>query len=214
MAGELNERVRYGKEVVSVLPMSAGAGRCGCSRSSPATSRPAHVEELLTRNLVLATGGVPCAPEGIELQPGGRAFHSHESMLRLKRDFPDAEAPLPFRRRGLRAECGGAILSPFLPLQQADVTGAVRRFAYKPVDDSDFTNEIFFPEMVDFLYGLPEDKRQMVLDHCRDVNYAVVDMALIRKIYKALYQEKVVGRTAPASAPTCSSKACWRPAAR
>ena len=73
------------------------------------------------------------------------------------------------------------------------MTGAIRRFAYKPVDDSDFTNEVFFPGMVDVLYGLPEEKRRMVLDHCKDVNYAVVDMALIRRIYKALYQEKVGG---------------------
>ena len=77
----------------------------------------------------------------------------------------------------------------------ADVTAAIRRFAYKPVDDSDFTNEIFFPEMVDFLYGLPEEKRRLVQDDCKDVNYAVVDLALIRRIYKAMYQQKVLGET-------------------
>ncbi|HSU83784.1 MAG TPA: SidA/IucD/PvdA family monooxygenase, partial [Thermoanaerobaculia bacterium] len=77
----------------------------------------------------------------------------------------------------------------------ADITAAIRRYSYKPVDDSDFTNEIFFPEMVDFLYGLPEEKRRLVQDDCKDVNYAVVDLSLIRRIYKAMYQQKVVGET-------------------
>ena len=76
----------------------------------------------------------------------------------------------------------------------ADITAAIRRFSYKPVDDSDFTNEIFFPSMVDTLFELADEKRKMILDHCRDVNYAVVDLALIRRIYKCLYQEKVEGR--------------------
>ena len=118
VAGELKERVRYGKEVLSVAAGARGGGGASCSRSSPATSRPGRSSELLARNVVLATGGVPCAPDGIELQPGGRAFHSHESMLRLKRDFPDPEAPLPLRRRGLWAERGGAILSSLVQLPE------------------------------------------------------------------------------------------------
>jgi L-ornithine N5-monooxygenase len=193
VAGELKERVRYGKEVLSVLPVQQ-EGEVRLLKILARDIATGDVEELLARNIVLATGGVPCAPEGIELQPGGRAFHSHESMLRLKRDFPDPEAPYRFVVVGSGQSAAELFYYLLSNYRNADVTAAIRRFAYKPVDDSDFTNEIFFPGMVDFLYGLPEEKRRMVLDHCKDVNYAVVDMALIRKIYKALYQEKVVGR--------------------
>jgi L-ornithine N5-oxygenase len=154
-----------------------------------------ELEELLARNVVLATGGVPRLPEGIELQPGGRAFHSHESMIRLKRDFPDREAPYRFVVVGSGQSAAELFYHLMCNYRNADVTAAIRRFAYKPVDDSDFTNEIFFPEMVDFLYGLPDEKRRMVQGDCRDVNYAVVDLALIRRIYKAMYQQKVMGET-------------------
>jgi L-ornithine N5-oxygenase len=194
VAGELKERVRYGKEVLSVLPVER-AGEVQLLRVLARDIATGDIDELLTRNIVLATGGVPRVPEGIELQPGGRAFHSHESMLRLKRDFPDREAPYRFVVVGSGQSAAELFYYLMCNYPNADVTGSIRRFAYKPVDDSDFTNEIFFPEMVDFLYGLPEGKRRMVLDDCRDVNYAVVDLALIRRIYKALYQEKVKGRT-------------------
>jgi L-ornithine N5-oxygenase len=193
VAGELRERVRYGREVLAVQPVEED-GEIRLLRVVSRDVASEATEEMLARNVVLATGGVPCVPKRISLQPGGRAFHSQESMLRLKRDFPDKEAPYRFVVVG--SGQSGAELFHYLMTRypNADVTGTIRRFSYKPVDDSDFTNEIFFPQMVDFLYELPEEKRRLVLDHCRDVNYAVVDLALIRRIYKCLYQEKVLGR--------------------
>jgi L-ornithine N5-oxygenase len=192
VAGELKDRVRFGKEVLTILPIER-EGEVRLLKIVTRDVASGDLEELLTRNVVLATGGVPRLPEGIELQPGGRAFHSHESMLRLKRDFPDRDAPYRFVVVGSGQSAAELFYYLMCNYKSADVTGAIRRFAYKPVDDSDFTNEIFFPEMVDFLFGLADEKRRMVLDDCKDVNYAVVDLALIRKIYKALYQQKVLG---------------------
>jgi L-ornithine N5-oxygenase len=153
-----------------------------------------RVTSYLAANLVIATGGVPSVPAGVELRPGGRAFHSEDSIPRLREEFPDAEARYRFLVVG--AGQSGAELFHYLAshYRNAEVTAAIRRLAYKPVDDSDFTNEVFFPRMVDLLYGLPEEKRRMLLDDCRDVNYAVVDVPLIRQIYKLLYCEKVLGR--------------------
>lgn len=194
VAGELKDRVRFGQEVLTILPIER-EGEVRLLRVVSRDVATGDLRELLARNVVLATGGVPRLPEGIELQPGGRAFHSHESVLRLKRDFPDREAPYRFVVVGSGQSAAELFYHLMCNYRNADVTAAIRRFAYKPVDDSDFTNEIFFPEMVDFLYGLPEEKRRLVQDDCRDVNYAVVDLSLIRRIYKAMYQQKVVGET-------------------
>jgi L-ornithine N5-oxygenase len=194
VAGELHERVRYGREVLAVLPVEDD-GEVRRLRVVVRDKATGDTEELVTRNVVLATGGVPCLPEGISLQPGGRAFHSHESMVRLKRDFPDTEAPYRFVVVGSGQSAAELFHYLLTHYPNADVTGTIRRFSYKPVDDSDFTNEIFFPQMVDLLYGLPAEKRRMVLADCKEVNYAVVDLALIRRIYKCLYQEKVEGRS-------------------
>ncbi|HEV2844773.1 MAG TPA: SidA/IucD/PvdA family monooxygenase, partial [Thermoanaerobaculia bacterium] len=193
VAGELKDSVCYGCEVVAMEPVRED-GEVPLVRVVARDEAAGETRSYLARNIVLATGGVPCLPEGVRLQPGGRAFHSNESMLRLKRDFPDTEAPYRFVVVGSGQSAAELFYYLMTKYRNADVTATIRRYAYKPVDDSDFTNEIFFPKMVDFLYELPEEKRRMVLDQCRDVNYAVVDLSLIRRIYKCLYQEKVLGR--------------------
>jgi L-ornithine N5-monooxygenase len=198
VAGELSRSMRYGRRALAVQPVpGAPNGRGGpveLLRVVAENVATGEVEERLAKNLVIATGGTPCVPAGIQLAPGGRAFHAQDFMLRLKRDFPDRCAPHRFVVVGQGQSAAELFHYLLTHYPEADVTAAIRRFAYKPVDDSDFTNEIFFPHMVDFLYDLPEGKRRWVLDMCKDVNYAVVDMALIRRIYRCLYQEKVEGR--------------------
>jgi L-ornithine N5-oxygenase len=193
-AGQIENRVRFGREVVSITPVSGDEREIELLRVTARDRATGEPEEYLARNVVVATGGVPCVPEGIQLLPGGRAFHSNESMLRLERDFPDRDARYRFVVVGSGQSAAELFHHLITRYRNADVTATIRRFAYKPVDDSHFTNEIFFPQMVDFLYGLPGEKRRMVQDDCKDVNYAVVDTPLIRQIYRCLYQEKVLGR--------------------
>lgn len=194
VALQLRARVRYGRQVLAVEPVGGGAGEPVELLRVVAGTAAGACEELLTRNLVIATGGAPWVPPGVELVPGGRAFHAHEFLHRLERDFADTRAPHRFVVVGQGQSAAEMFLYLLTHYPRADVTAAIRRFAYKPVDDSDFTNEIFFPHMVDLLYGLPPEKRRLVLDACNDVNYAVVDTPLIRRIYRCLYQEKVEGR--------------------
>lgn len=194
-AAELRESVSYGKQVIAVSPV-AGRDRHTIDLLKITTRDvgTGDIESYQTENLVLATGGVPWVPDGITLRSGGRAFHAHEFLQRMSRDYPSRDGRYRFIVVG--SGQSGAELFYYLVTRypNADVTAAIRRFAYKPVDDSDFTNEIFFPQKVDLLYGLPGDKRELILEACRDVNYAVVDLPLIKKIYRELYQEKVLGR--------------------
>jgi L-ornithine N5-monooxygenase len=194
VAGELAERVRFGREVVAIAPVEGDAGAVERLRVTARDVATGEEESYLTRNLVLATGGVPCVPEGIRVVPGGRAIHSSEAMLRIPREFPDTEAPYRFVVVGSGQSAGELFHYLMTRYRNADVTATIRRFSYKPCDDSHFTNEVFFPQMVDFIYGLPEEKRRLLFEDVRDVNYAVVDGPLIREIYRCLYQEKVLGR--------------------
>jgi L-ornithine N5-monooxygenase len=192
--GQLEGRIRFGRDVVSVSPVSEDGREVELVRVVARNVATGESEAYLARNVVVATGGEPCVPEGIRLVPGGRAFHSSESMLRMDRDFPDRDAPYRFVVVGSGQSAAELFHHLITRYRNADVTATVRRYAYKPVDDSHFTNEIFFPQMVDFLYELPEEKRRLIHEDCKDVNYAVVDTPLIRQIYRCLYQEKVLGR--------------------
>ncbi|RMH23364.1 MAG: monooxygenase [Acidobacteria bacterium] len=196
-AGILAERVRYGRWVERIMPADADGRPLADAGASPAllrvearTGGDGARESYLTRNLVVATGGTPATPPGISLEPGGRIFHSNDFLERIKA-YPDRHAPYRFLVVGSGQSAAEIFEYLIDHYPAADVTATTRRFAYKPVDESDFTNRIFFPEWVDYYHSLAADKRRKFFDDLKDVNYAVIDHALIHRIYKKLYQMKV-----------------------
>ncbi len=195
VAEALSERVRWGCEVVAIHPEPGEApGSIDLLRVVSRDLATGENQEVLTRNIVLATGGIPAVPPPLRLVPGGRAFHNHEFLRRMRSDFPDKTAPYKFAVVGA-GQSGAELFSYLLThYPNAQVTATLRKYAYKPVDDSHFTNEIFFPQRVDWLYSLTDEKRARVLDMCRDVNYAVVDAPLIQQIYRQIYNERVEGK--------------------
>lgn len=194
IAEQFEDHVRYGRRVTAIRPVSRDGSTVDLLEVEARDEATGEVECYLACNVVVATGGRPWVPDGVELRDGGRTFHAHRFLQTLETRFPDEQAPYRFVVVG--SGQSGAELFYYLATRypQADVTAAIRRFAYKPVDESDFTNEVFFPEMVDWVYDLPDDRREHVVDSFRDVNYAVVDLPLIRKIYRFLYDEKIKGR--------------------
>ncbi len=195
VAEGLSHRVRWGCEVVAIHPEPGEVpGSIDLLRVVSRDRATGEDHEVLTRNIVLATGGIPMVPPPLRLVPGGRAFHNHEFLRRMRNDFPDKTAPYKFAVVGA-GQSGAELFSYLLThYPNAEVTATLRRFSYKPVDDSHYTNEIFFPERVDWLYSLSDVKRAQVLDMCRDVNYAVVDGPLIQQIYRQIYNERVEGK--------------------
>ncbi|HXU31040.1 MAG TPA: SidA/IucD/PvdA family monooxygenase [Thermoanaerobaculia bacterium] len=195
VAEALSQRVRWGTEVTAIHPEPGEEpGSIDLLRVVSRDLATGESQEMLTRNIVLATGGIPAVPPPLRLVPGGRAFHNHEFLRRMRNDFPDKTAPYKFAVVGA-GQSGAELFSYLLThYPNAEVTATLRRFAYKPVDDSHFTNEIFFPQRVDWLYSLTDEKRARVLDMCRDVNYAVVDAPLIQQIYRQIYNERAEGK--------------------
>lgn len=196
-AEQLDRWVCYGREVVEVLPAAADGA---VTEENPELLRVVARDaasgrrvEYLTRHLVLAAGAEPVAPEGIDFRKSPRVLHSHQFLDRI-RAFPDREAPYRFVVVGSGQSAGELFEYLMDAYPNADVTAAVRRFAYKPVDESDFTNRIFFPEWVDYYHELPAERRRAFFNDLRDVNYAAIDHPLIRRIYEKLYRQKVQGR--------------------
>lgn len=196
-AEQLAHRVRYGSEVLEVAPASSNGA---AAPSSPELLRvvardlaTGETMEYLARHLVLAAGGEPLAPPGVELRSGRRVIHPHQFLDRM-REFPDRDAPYRFVVVGSGQSAGELFEYLMDHYPNAEVTAAVRRFSYKPVDESDFTNRIFFPEWVDYYYELPPERRREMFASLRDVNYSAIDHPLIRRIYEKLYRQKVLGR--------------------
>ena len=195
VAAQLSDHARYDRRVRSIRPVGHG-GEVDLVEVVVVHGATGEEERYLARNVVVATGGRPWVPPeiGVSVEGSDRVFHSHEFMTRIERGFPDRSAPHRFAVVGSGQSGAEIFYCLFNRYPQAEVTATLRGFGYKPADESDFVNEVFLPEMVDFFYDLPAERRRDVVDSFRDVNYSVVDHPLIRKIYRALYDERVAGK--------------------
>jgi L-ornithine N5-oxygenase len=207
VAAQLAERVRYGRTVVSVQPVApeapktpeapenGGNGRVELLRVVARHLETGRIEEYLTRNLVVATGGVPYIPPGIDVEVTEKVFHSESFLKEVRRHFPQTDAPYRFIVVGSGQSAAEIFQYLFSRYPNSTVTAALRRFAYKPADESEFVNEIYSPAMTDVFFTLPEADRCYLNNAHADTNYSAVDLDLIRSIFRAMYEMKVRGDT-------------------
>jgi len=195
VAAQLADRVRYGRAVESVLPVDGGGGKVGLLQVVARHLETGQVEEYRTRNLVVATGGAPYVPPGIDVETTEKVFHSQSFLKEVRRHFPQADAPYRFLVVGSGQSAAEIFQYLFSHYPNAMVTAALRRFAYKPADESEFVNEIYSPAMTDLFFALPEAERCYLNNAHADTNYSAVDLELIRSIFRALYEMKVKGDT-------------------
>src|SRR5262249_29007637 len=160
VAAQLADLVRYDREVLSVLPVEGADDTVEMLQIVVRHLATGAMEEYLTKNLVMATGGAPYIPPGVEVGKGGKVFHSQSFLSAVQRHFPEADAPYRFVVVGSGQSAAETFQYLFLHYPNAEVTAAMRRFAYKPADESHFVNELYSPLSTDFIYDLPEAERR------------------------------------------------------
>lgn len=195
VAGQLCHRVRYGREILAVSPVSYSKGeRIEVLKIVGRDTVSGKLEEYVTRNLVIASGRKPFIPNRINIHLLQRAFHAQDFLHQMTRNYGYKDRPYRFIVVGSGQSAAEIFYHLITNYIKADVTATIRQFAYRPIDDSHFVNEMFLPCTVDFLYGLPEDKRVAISKSHYNATYSVVEADLIKKIYRALYNEKMAGR--------------------
>lgn len=196
-AGRVGAEVLYGREVLAVSPITVSPiteppGDVTGLRLEVRDAESGAIEEHLAREVVLCAGARPRLPPGI--LAGERIFHSDRFLQAIDGRFSDPAAAWRFVVVGDGQS--GAEVFDYLASRypNASVVAAVRGFGYRPMDETPFVNEIFFPSSVDLVHGLEEPKRTALLGSLRNTNYAVVDEELIERIYRRLYDARVAGR--------------------
>jgi len=194
VAKQVEKNVRYGGEVMSIVPVEdEHSGRTEVVRVLVRDVDTGEPEEYLTRNLVVATGGVPQLPENLRLPNSPRTIHSRDFLLSIPTQCADRSEKYRFVVVGSGQSAAEIFEYLYTNYPNADVKATMRRFAYHPADESHFVNEVFFPKMEEFLYDLPAEKRRWIIQDHRDTNYSAVDRELIQAIYEDLYQFEVAG---------------------
>lgn len=150
---------------------------------------------LLTKNIVVATGGFPYMPSGITRQVDNqRIWHTSEYLQKIEKYKSQPNHPYHFCVVGGGQSAAEVTydLHQFFP--NAIINCVHNNFGLKASDDSEFINEIFLPENVDLFYDTPDPIRKKLLEAHQDTNYAVVDTELIQKLYRIKYEESVTGK--------------------
>jgi L-ornithine N5-monooxygenase len=193
-ASRFVSRVNYGHKVIEIRPLLAGQ-----EVEALEVIALRHADQELVRyrcqDLVLAAGKSPAIPEGIALQPGGRAFHSSCFLDVVNRRFPDHSEAYRFVVVGGGQSAAEVFHYLSRNYRNAEVKVMMSGFAFAPMDDSCFVNEIFFPKTVELFVDLSPEGRKELLQRYRHTNYSAVDAELLTTLYRLLYDEKVKGRS-------------------
>jgi L-ornithine N5-oxygenase len=185
-AGQVDDMVSYGHEVVGVMPVV----RDGAVEYLDVTVRSGEgLEVHRARNLVLGTGLRPLMPEGVERSD--RVWHNSELLGRV--DALEGTSPSRFVVVGAGQSAAENVAYLHRRFPEAEVCAVFSRYGYSPADDSAFANRIFDPEAVDEFFAAPKDVKRRLMDYHGNTNYSVVDIDLIDDLYRQMYQEKVLG---------------------
>ncbi|MDB5796585.1 MAG: ornithine monooxygenase [Paucimonas sp.] len=144
------------------------------------------------RSLVVAPGRTPFIPALFLPQLGETVFHSGTYLGAMQR--------LQAGRRLQRVMVVGGSQSAIeilLHLHRSHLTLAVlnvmRGWGYRLKDTSQFSEEVYFPQFVDFYYGCSPGARAELNRHLHYTNYSAADHDTIRQLYVQMYEDRLDG---------------------
>lgn len=186
-SASLQSIVQYGTQVTKIEPLRDQAKRIAYLKVTTRSSNDGLVQEHLTKNVLLGCGLTPQYPQGI--RSSARIFHSADLLNRVVR--MDQTRPTTFIVAGGGQSAVECILHLHENFPRGRIISVQPKYALLPADSSEFVNRIFnSEELVEFRRLDPEVRLQLLSDH-RATNYGAVDPALIARLHRIWYEEKV-----------------------
>jgi len=175
------DTVRYGVSVEHIsLQEVAGEllWKVSCSNGEP----------YLCRNIIVATGRRLNIPEVLSGSRYVRHLMHYDSTLKaLGSDA--AVAVLGASQSAVE------ILLDLHGKGYPEIHGIHRSFSFRLKDTSQFSDEVYFPEFVDYYHALSSDKRAKLDSQVRQTNYSSADGDVISSLYSKLYEDELDGRS-------------------
>ncbi|MDQ3824063.1 MAG: SidA/IucD/PvdA family monooxygenase [Actinomycetota bacterium] len=183
--------VAYRHEVTAVEPVSEN-GSVTTLRVAVRDVDRDLATQVLTRNVVVATGYVPHVPRELRGSLGPTVFHSHDFLARISRFRPE-ESP-SFAVVGAGQNAGEILLYLIDRFPDSAIHSVVRNSGFRLYDLGHFSNQVYFPEETDYVYGLSKDERARVFEETRLTNYSSIDADVSEALYLRAYEERLLGR--------------------
>jgi len=193
VANQLKNYIQFGVKVINIEPH--GPKPYKIFKISYFDSVNNNAQIVFAKAVVIATGGSVKLPEFITPDMLGPTMCHSSNYLKTIKPFKDT----PLLRRHLCVVGGGQSAAEIAyDLYRSFPTSRVslihRGFGLKSVDDSWFTNKIYDKETSEFLFDLEPEQRAEIIAEYRETNYAAIDLELIEKFGRIIYDEKVSGK--------------------
>lgn len=143
------------------------------------------------RALVVGTGRTPNVPTAFQAILGERVFHLTEYGSRI------AKVPATTKRIGIIGASQSAVeitLDLLGRFSDAEIYSIQRGFGFRLKDTSPFSDRVYFPEFVDYFYGLSPEGKANISKQLRATNYSSADADVIDALYVRVHEERLAGR--------------------
>jgi L-ornithine N5-monooxygenase len=151
-----------------------------------------NIEKRYTRNIILACGLSPKYTIKSQISNSKNIFHSAFYLQNIGN--MDKAKNLKFLVVGGGQSAAEITKDLHSTFKNSTVTNTFSGFGLKPADDSEFVNEVFCTYSTDEFYQADPTVKEEILENHADTNYAVVDIDLIKDLYRTNYEEQVIGK--------------------
>ena len=188
VAGYFAPIVRYGVQVETIaLEENPDAEGIPCF----VVSTPSG--DFRARSVVLAPGRSPNIPAVFEPLQGARVFHLTEYTSRIEALAPQLAVAGAVAVIGASQSAVEIVLDLETRFPDIEVHSVIRSYGFRLKDTSPFSDEIYFPEFVDYYFNASPTSKARLHEELRYTNYSSVDDDVLHKLYMTRYQHRLRG---------------------
>ncbi|KRW62074.1 SidA/IucD/PvdA family monooxygenase [Pseudomonas sp. TTU2014-080ASC] len=143
------------------------------------------------RTLVLGTGRTANIPAVFEGLIGPRVFHLNHYLENIDK------LPSSAQRIGVVGSSQSAVeivLDLTARFPDKNIYSLHRSFSFRLKDTSPFSDKVYFPEFIDYYFGLTPEAKSRLDKQLRGTNYSSADEDVINALYVRIHEEKLQGK--------------------
>lgn len=192
VAENVSVDVDYDREVtrIALVDSPERVEGVGVERSVEVTTAAGEVYH--GRSIVVAPGRTPNIPAVFAPAMSQRVFHTSQYLPGI--------ADLDAGYTGTLAVVGASqsavevVLDLVGRFPAARIVNVMSGYGYRLKDTSPFSEEVYFPEFVDYYYHASEEGKQRLRSQLRPTNYSAADADVIDALYLRMYEDELDGR--------------------
>jgi L-ornithine N5-oxygenase len=77
----------------------------------------------------------------------------------------------------------------------AEIHAIHRSFSMRQKDTSPFSDHVYFPDFIEYFFSAKQEAREELRRQLRPTNYSAADIDVLHRLYLAIYEERLNGRT-------------------